>query len=200
MARLELRDAGYFAPNFRAPLSVNVVRSSIAAGATAKGFYFNALLRELSEQGHHLEEFGPYRDFSDYPITAALDLSLATVQRLYPTEHVREGIRRVAWSMFPTLLGTMVGRVVFGALGNDIMAVMRHANRGFEISLNMGRLEPKLIEPGLFELSVTNFQLLPDCFLVGVFEGSFAHYGHESEVLIRPGANPKDMDYLVRWT
>lgn len=200
MAIVAVSNDGYYPPNFRVPINATRVRESIAPRATAKGVYFITVMRELAQQGHHLEGFGPYRDFGDYPVATAFTLLLEAANRLYPNDPTREAIRRIAWNMFPALLGTMVGRVLFGALGNDMLAVARYCDRGFEVSLSQGRCQTVRAERGLIELKVTNFQLLPDCFLVGVLEGWLAYYGYDGDVLIRPAAHPKDVDYLIRWS
>lgn len=172
--------------------------SRLPARATAKGFYFRAFLRELAHQGQHLEGYGPYRDFSDYPLREAVALLRECGQRMYAAEPPREGLRRLGWVVFPTLLSTVVGRVVFGALGNDMQAMGRNAPRGFEVSLSHGRCEALRVSERQSELRVTNFHLFPDSFLVGVLEGSGAHYGHELEVKMRQ-LGEHDYDFLCSW-
>jgi uncharacterized protein (TIGR02265 family) len=170
----------------------------LPARATAKGFYFRAFLRELAHFGHHLEGFGPYRDFSDYPLREGMLLLRECAQRMYASEPPREGLRRLGWVVFPTLLSTVVGRVVFGALGNDMQAMSRNAHRGFEVSLSVGRCEAVRVAERESELHVTDFHLFPDSFLVGVLEGSAAHYGHEAQVRVRQ-VGEHDYDYFCSW-
>lgn len=188
----------FVAPNYVTPVILDQVLSHVPQTATAKGFYFRALLREAEQAGQYLKGFGPYREFNDYPVAEAAALLLQCAERMYPLEPKGEGLRRLGWIIFPTLLQTMVGRVVFGALGNDILSVLRHAHRGFEVSLASGRCRAT----GLFEregvLEVREFHLFPEHFLVGVFEGVLAHYGFDGGVTWRP-LSPVDADYRLTW-
>lgn len=173
--------------------------SSAALGGTAKGFYFRALLRELASQGHHLSPASNYRDFTDYPMDEARALLLECAQRMYPHEPRNEGLRRLGWIIFPTFLSTMVGRVIFGALGNDVHAVLRSASRGFEVSISEGRYEVIELADRGAHVRVRDFRLFPDSFLVGVFEGALAHYGYADAKVTPKPLNPGDFDYHLAW-
>ncbi len=168
------------------------------ADATGKGFYFAAFVREAVSNGHHLEGFGPYREFKDYPLKEAIRLVAECARRVYPDEPLREGIRRIGWSVFPTLLSTVLGKVLFGALGQNIPAVISMSPRGFEVSLNRGRSEILRVTDRDAEVHVSDFYLFPDCFLAGVFEGMFAHYGKEAQVEVRK-VGKGTCGFHVRW-
>ena len=165
-----------------------MLESAVAAipeNATVKGFYFTALLRESSQAGQYLDGYGPYRDFKDYPAAEVARLLAECAERMYPDQPKGEGLRRLGWVIFPTLLTTMVGKVVFGALGNDFNSVMQHAHRGFEVSLNTGRCSLEVLNERDGVLHVKDFYIFPQHFLVGVLEGAMAHYGHEGNVGLR---------------
>lgn len=166
---------------------------------TVKGFYLRALVRELAEQGHHLLDLPAFRDFGDYPQTLAQRLLLECAQRLYPNERRHDGLRRVGWIIYPTLLSTMIGRVIFGSLGEDIPAVLRVAGRGFEVSLSEGRYEVLTLLSRSASVRVRNFYLFPDSFLVGVFEGLFAHYGKPDAKVKASLLSGTDVDLRMEW-
>jgi uncharacterized protein (TIGR02265 family) len=189
---------GYERPNFRAALIVDTYVTGCSPQATSKGFYASAFLREATSNGQHLEGYGPYRDFKDYPQQENIRLIAECARRLYPDEPLREGIRRIGWSVFPILLSTMIGKVVFGALGDNIPAVVRMTPRGFEVSLNQGRCEVLHVAENEAELCVSDCYLFPDCFFVGVFEGALAHYGRDAQILVR-NAKAGSCEYLARW-
>jgi uncharacterized protein (TIGR02265 family) len=183
-------------------------RSSVATGsrtpsspsnATVKGFYLSALVRELASQGHHLTPAASYREFGDYPVAVAHTLLLDSAQRLYPHERRHEGLRRLGWTIYPTLLSTMVGRVIFGSLGQDLHAVVRAAGRGFEVSISEGRYEVIRIEGQFAQVRVRDFPLFPESFLVGVFEGAFAHYGIAQAKVSAHVLTPSDVDFDLSW-
>jgi len=172
---------------------------SPAESVTVKGFYLRALVRELAEQGHHLLDLPTFRDFADYPQTLAQRLILECAQRLYPSERRNDGLRRVGWIIYPTLLTTMIGRVIFGSLGDDVPAVLRAAGRGFEVSLSEGRYEVLSLERRIALVRVRNFYLFPDSFLVGIFEGLFAHYGLADAKVTATLLGPYDADLRMEW-
>jgi len=93
----------------------------------------------------------------------------------------------------------MVGRVVFGALGDNVLLVLANVSRGFEISMaGDTACECLLLQPGHVELRVSRCYLFPDCFMLGVFEGGMAHYGADARVSIRM-EGPFDCEYLIEW-
>lgn len=185
-------------PDFRSPVPIGRVVAAIPADATAKGFYLQALVDEAASQGHYLTEYGPYRDFNDYPQREAARLLHECATRLYPDEPVGEGLRRLGWAMFPTLLRTMVGRVVYGALGTDYVTVLPHTSRGFEISLGLGSCDTEVVNTRDAVLNVRDYYLFPEHFLVGVFEGVMTHYELEGSVRLRR-LSSTDADYLQTW-
>ncbi len=201
MAKTALRQAdgeSYQLPNYRAALVVDSFYTAVPAAAMVKGFYSTAVLREASLSGQHIQGYGPYREFKDYPQAEAIRLLAECARRMYPDEPIREALRRMGWTVFPTFLSTMVGKVVFGALGDNLPAVMRMAPRGFEVSLSHGRCEVLSVTEHEAELRISDFYFFPDCYLVGVIEGTLAHYGRDAQVQIRPRDN-SECDYYVRW-
>jgi uncharacterized protein (TIGR02265 family) len=173
--------------------------ATTAPSITVKGFYLRALRKELSDNGHHLTTEASYREFGDYPISAAQELLRECTRRLYPSETRVEGLRRIGWIIYPTFLATMVGKVVFASVGNDIREVLRVAGRGFEISLSAGRYQAVRIGERDAYIAVRDFPLYPDSLLVGVIEGAFAHYGY-AEAKVEPKVlSMTDVDYQLSW-
>lgn len=166
---------------------------------TCKGFYFRALHKELSDNGHHLTQTASYRDFGDYSLGEAKELLHACAQRLYPSEREDEAMRRIGWIIFPTLLSTIVGKVIFGSLGDDVAAALRFAGRGFEVSISEGRYEAVRIGERDADVSIRDFPLYPSTFLRGVFEGALAHYGFaDSRISVRV-LSSRDVDMHLAW-
>ena len=166
---------------------------------TCKGFYFRALHKELSDNGHHLTHASHYRDFGDYSLAEANDLLLACAERLYPTERQDEALRRIGWIIFPTLLSTIVGKVIFGSLGNDVRAALRYAGRGFEVSISQGRYDAVRIGERDADVSIRDFPLYPATFLVGAFEGALAHYGFADARISVRVLSSRDVDMHLTW-
>ncbi|MDB4986648.1 MAG: hypothetical protein JWN04_1826 [Myxococcaceae bacterium] len=174
-------------------------RGSTTAGITVKGFYLRAVIKELANNGQHLTIATNYRDFGDYPLEVAHELLLESAQRLYPTQRRPEALRRIGWIMYPTLLSTMVGKVIFASLGNDLPTVLRIAGRGFEVSLTAGRYEAVRIGARDADVSVRDFPLYPESFLLGVFEGVLAHYGYGEGTVTAHVLSATDVDFHLAW-
>jgi uncharacterized protein (TIGR02265 family) len=183
----------------RAPSAPTRSKTPSTPGGTAKGFYFRALQRELASHGQYQAEATPYREFNDYPITDAQALLAECALRLYPSLRRPEALRRLGWIIFPTFLSTMVGRVIFGALGNDFPAVLRAGSRGFEVSISQGRYELVELDKQRAHVRVRDFPLYPDSFLAGVFEGALAHYGFDEGSVLATSITPTDCDFYLSW-
>jgi uncharacterized protein (TIGR02265 family) len=168
-------------------------------GVTVKGFYLSAMVRELATHGHHLTSRASFRDFSDYSLTQAREILDETVLRLYPQERRGEGQRRVGWIIYPTLLSTMVGRVIFGSLGHDLGAVLGVLRRGFEVSISRGSYEPVEIRERDAHVRVRDFPLYPDTFLLGAFEGLLAHYDLADGKVEVKKQSATDVDFYLSW-
>ncbi len=166
---------------------------------TVKGFYLSALIRELASHGHHLTTRTSFRDFGDYPLELARELLDECAQRLYPHERKGEGLRRIGWIIYPTLLNTMVGRVIFGSLGDDLHAVLRAAGRGFEVSISRGRYELVSAGPNHAHVRMRDFPLYPETFLLGIFEGALASYGYGEAKVSARKLSLNDVDLHLEW-
>lgn len=164
-----------------------------------KGFYLSALVKELASHGQHLTNRASFRDFGDYPLALAKEMLDETAQRLYPQERKSEALRRVGWIIYPTLLSTMVGRVIFGSLGDDFPAVLRIASRGFEVSISRGSYEPIRIGERDAHVRVRDFPLYPESFLLGVVEGALARYNFEDGRVIVRKLSASDCDFFLEW-
>ena len=53
----------------------------------------------------------------------------------------------------------MVGRVIFGSLGDDVPAVLRAGERGFQVSISRGRYEPVYIRDREANVRVRDFPM-----------------------------------------
>ena len=68
-------------------------------------------------------------EMPDFEATKAAELSLTehlealvkTAELLHPDADLREGLRRVGQTAYPTFVQTMLGRVLFGVLGSDAL-------------------------------------------------------------------------------
>lgn len=177
----------YRPPDLAAPLPTKRILDGIPSDATVKTGFLRAIVRDLEENGHHLPHLQLRSDFIDHSTREAAEVLLLAADRLYPDVPKREALRRLGWSIFPAFLSMVIGRVVFGALNHDVHAIAAAAPRGLAVSMSHARCTVAKLEATAIELSIVEYHLFPDCFLLGVIEGGLLHCGYEaSRILVRP--------------
>ncbi len=123
--------------------------------------------------------------FFDYPYEDLMRVLVASATTLWPRESVGEGLRRLGRFAYDTLLGARVGKVLFAALGNDFARVAAMGARGWEVSVNFGKVE--YIEVGEKHVAYrfTGFPAFLETYQVGIIEGAMLATGVQGEVLIK---------------
>jgi uncharacterized protein (TIGR02265 family) len=185
-------------PPWDAALDPQEYIEAIPREATVKGMFLQKIVDEATKAGIDPPQRGPYRAFRDYPLREALDLEIAVVPQMFPEVSLREGMRRLGWTAYPTLLDSMIGRVIFGVLGEDLPAIFKAAAKGYRVSVSIGRAH--VIEVGTKHAVVRLEEVynFPDCYQVGVFEGVFRHYQRTGTVECH-AKGKFDIDILARW-
>lgn len=175
-------DDGYTIPDMTAPFHVDAYLQACPADATIKGMFLNDLLAHVAQAGGGALTDKRYVAFKDYPMREYVELAPRAAARAYPDAPVREGLRRIGRSAYPTLAETMIGRVIFGVLGKDLEAIMKVAARGYAVSQSPGTAEVLDVGPGRARVRLTNLYTFVDSFQLGVFEGAILACGRTGEV------------------
>jgi uncharacterized protein (TIGR02265 family) len=147
--------------------------------------FMNDLLAHVAQAGGAPITDKRYVIFKDYPMREYIELAPQAAARAFPSLPMREALRRIGRSAYPTLADTMIGRVIFGVLGKDLEAVMRVAARGYAVSQSHGVAEVLEVGPGRARVQLTNLYTFVDSFQVGVFEGAILACGRTGEVRAR---------------
>ncbi len=115
-------------PDMKRPVDVVAQQQLVMPGAMVKGMQLQALLDECKRKGRPLER-RKYQSFLDYP---GEELVLAQAAALvWPDEPAREGLRRLGRVVYPTLKSSLIGRVVFGAVGADVRLLWPLVSKGY---------------------------------------------------------------------
>lgn len=166
---------------------------------TVKGMFIQSLVDAVTSAGMSLEGRSRYSAFKDYPLTELMEVEVAAAGRLFPEVPLRRALRRFGWSAFPTLMSSMIGRVIFAPVGNNLRAAIKLAARGYRVSISHAKVSVEDHDDAQSVYvrlgDVFNFA---DSYQVGVFEGAVRHYGREPSVTIRRRSRA-DVDLLVRW-
>lgn len=169
----------------------------VPSGATVKGMQLQGIVDECARRGTPLEG-RRYVAFRDYSGAELLDLLVAAAERTWPSVSRREGMRRLGRIAYPTLRDSLVGRVIFAALGPDVENVWKLVPKGYSISASSG--EVTILERGEREV-VLRFEEMyswVDAWHIGIMEGAVELFGVTPEVLVK-NTGPMSADLWIRW-
>jgi uncharacterized protein (TIGR02265 family) len=189
---------GFHAFDPHAELDLEAVLARIPDHATVKGMYLNGVVKDARAQGVELEA-SRYVSLDDYPARDYHALVAQAAAKLHPDVPLREGLRRLGRSAFPTLRESMVGRMVFGVVGDDPAALFKLVSKAWSLSQNTVRAELISAEPGRVVVNMTGFDWFVDDFTLGIFEGVILSTGHTPTVGVRhPRKLETDFECLWR--
>lgn len=190
-------DPGQFSPpDFQASLEYERRIAATPMTATVRGMYFSYLLR--AAKGFDLGDTDRYIAFRNYPMRDYMDLLVRFARAVYPHLALREGLRRIGWETMPTLLESIVGRVVFAVAGRDLMQVINLAPRAYQLSISPGWVAVPVCSERQAVVEFRGIWNFPECYQVGVMEGVCRTYGRTGVSRVRV-LSEQDVDLLIRW-
>jgi uncharacterized protein (TIGR02265 family) len=172
-------------PDYRSPIDLAEHLARVPPHATGKGMFLGKLFDELDERGIARPTQERFLPFHDYPLTRCLELNLQVARLLHPRVPDREALRRVAWRSFTTFASSIVGRVVFGAVGRNPIDVLSLATRALPMTTNVGDYTLESIDHQHAILHVHEGYLFVEPFGAGMVEGVFSACEHDGEVLVK---------------
>jgi uncharacterized protein (TIGR02265 family) len=194
----------FVTPDFSKPLHLGAYLARVPAEATCKGMFFDDIIKAVTKASpqagaelvpHVARRYVPFRD---YPLREHMELTARAVQLLYPALPQREGLRRLGWLAFPAFTESLVGRIIFGILGNDLDKVFELGPRSFSVSLSHGRATAYRIGEAHWQYVFTEVYGFLDAYYVGVLEGPIKKLGKVPQVRLSPASLSEGvMD--IRW-
>jgi uncharacterized protein (TIGR02265 family) len=186
---------GYAPPDLSRPLDVDAWLRSIPATATGKGLVAESILDSVP--GHKLTDvkFAPFRE---YPLRDLLELKVAAARVLRPHAPLREGIAVVGQALFPKFVATLLGRVMYGVFGGNVSSILRMANKSYEQTQNLGRVETTVVSPTSVRMHFTNCWTFLDSYHVGVVQGTLAACKVDGVVHVKMDSDSEGT-LLVEW-
>jgi uncharacterized protein (TIGR02265 family) len=188
----------FVVPDWDAPLNVDASLRAVPDGATVKGMFLQRLLDDAAAKGVAPAGRGPYRAFKDYPLRELLEIEVELAPRLFPAVALREGLRRLGWTAYPTLVSSLIGRIIFGVLGDDLPAIFRTAMKGYKVSISVGSASVIEVGSNHAVIRLQEMYNFADSYQVGVFEGVFRHYDRSGKVKCHR-TGEFDLDILAMW-
>ncbi len=178
-------------PDFAAPVDLQAHLALLPPGATGKGMYFNALLAAGARARPGLDLCAlagitarRYIPFRDYPMDEYLRLEVATAAAVHRGVPIGEGLRRLGWTALDSLLGSHVGKMVFGVLGRDADLILLNSPKGYQLTLSFGLLTVEKDGPRRYLVHASGLPIFLETYHVGVFEGGLRHCGARGRVRI----------------
>jgi uncharacterized protein (TIGR02265 family) len=185
-------------PDWNAPLDVHAYIGRVPKHATGKGMFLAQLQKEVQSRGLELPTREKFYAFRDYPLPLAMELIVEAAKLLHPGLSLREGIRRLAWSSYDVFRETMIGRVVFGAVGVNLGAIFKLAGRAVGHTTNVGQLETEPIDDRSVIVHVRDVYLFADCYSAGMAEGVLIASRRKGFVA-QQMTGPTTGSFYVRW-
>jgi len=188
---------GFSLPDTNDPIDVAAAVERCLPAATTRGMFIADIVDALKKRGLPVPP-KTYHMFGNYPQREFITVAAAAARALHPDQREKESLRRLGQMAYPIFASTMIGKVMYGVLGNDIGAIMRVAPRGYEAILSHGRAE--VVESGATHVRVrlTNVATFLDSYQVGVFEGALLSCNVRGTVKVRL-ETPVTGEFLVEW-
>lgn len=198
---LELQRHGFHANHFlpfdaEAPLDVAARIRATPPNITAKGMFFEHLARSARQLGVRCEE--RYVAFRDYPLREFMQLTAEYGAARHPRLPAREALRRVGWDAFSTLMGSVVGRVLFTFAGRDLVAALRLARDAYKRTVSSGTVTTRLVSSHQAVLEFRGIWNFTDCYQLGAIEGGCRAFEKNPVISLRVHSEC-DVDMLIRW-
>jgi uncharacterized protein (TIGR02265 family) len=184
-------DDEFVTPDFTGALDIDPYVAALPDDESCRGFFFTGIVDQVSKlrPGREDDLFAglPRRRwtaFRDYPFKDNLRLLCNAVAILYPRVPGREGMRRMGWLAHPFFAESMVGKVVYGLLGNDPDAIITSGVRAYQLSLKHGRMSTRKLAKNHWRSRYDGIAFL-DTYHVGVIEGALRMYDVHPRVRVR---------------
>ena len=174
-----------------APVELEEHVRRVPSGATVKGMFFLELQRVAENAGvwpQVVQTAGVaerrYYNFRDYPMVDNLRITAAVATHVYPRMPRGDGIRRLGQTAFDVVLGSQIGRALFGAFGHDVEPLFLRGPKAFKLFLGMGEITSEKVSPRVYRFHAKNFPAFLETYQVGVIEGVLRHCEATGEIQI----------------
>jgi len=127
-----------------------------------------------------------------------MELLSAYAKMRYPRLAAREALRRIGWDVFPTLIDSIAGKVMFAVAGTDLNLALNLTPNGYRHSIYPGEVRVRLNSSHQVVLEFREIHNFVDCYQVGTMEGGCRAYRKNEHITIRQYSEV-DLDMLIRW-
>ena len=187
---------GFGIPDFNAPLDIAALLAAVPSTATFKGTIAQSTIETLKRAGKPAPK--SYVVFRDYPMKELMELNVDAAKQLFPDQPLREGVRRLGRSVFPTFTQTLLGKVMYGVFGGNPSAVLKLANKSYDMTQNTGRVTTLATSSRSVTLRFSSTYTILSSYHYGILEGTLQALGFAGLIGFHP-LSEIDGEFFVAW-
>jgi len=169
------------------------------SNATVKGMYIDTFLQTLDRKGISMPTTKRFMSFKDYPLRDYMSMLLEACPKLHPHASIAEALKLQGRLVYPTLVSSTIGKVIFSIAGRSWTAALPLTARGYEISLNPGSAQAHDVTQNSAIVSLRNVHNFAECFHVGVMEGAMEIFRVSGTVTPQKLDELCDVDLVLKW-
>lgn len=188
----------YRAPDFESALDVAAHRDLAPVDGRVKGMFFEDIATQTKVIAGQRLDSTRYIPFRGYPLRLWLDHLARSARFAYPNLPVREGLRQLGRSMFPTFYASMVGKVIFSVAGGDLHRSLELYPKLWSVISDHASAEVAELTSRRVVIRQRNVWDFTDSFQIGSLEGGFSVFGQRASVRIAT-LSPCDADFEITW-
>lgn len=180
-------------------LDLVAIEAAIPAEAMTRGMFFADIAEALKQRGLPAAAAKPYNAFGNYPQRDFIMFAGTAARTIFPECTQREALRRIGQLAYPTFKKNILGKVMFGVLGNDVSAIMKLVPKGYAATLSHGRADYINGGPNFAHIKLTDIHTFLDSYQVGLFEGTLLACERKGTVKCKM-ASPTSGEFYIEWT
>lgn len=169
------------------------------ADATVRGMFVESFLKTLERVGRPRPTDKKFVPFKNYPLPSFMRMTLNSVNDIWPHLPPREGLRLLGQSVYPTLIGSTVGKVMFSIAGPSWTTALTLTEKAYGLSLSPGHAKLVDLTECSAKIELRDIWNFTDCYQVGVMEGAMKEFQVVGTVTPRLHRRRCDVDLLLEW-
>ncbi len=187
----------FVSPDWNAPLDLEERLAAVPESARVKGIFFRSARRAAEQRAGRAPGRAGYSVLTSYPTRELIEVLAECAALAYPEQPPREALRRLGHLVFPAVRENPAGRFLFSVAGDKLSAAIGLLGRAYALFSNASATLVDL-EEGRAVVEIRDAWTFPDCYHLGVIEGSLSAFHAEGEVRLRR-LSLSAVDLELRW-